>query len=74
MPILFAVGVNLAVLAELCLAMAFAAQAPPEQFTGVFFKIFFGLLAPTLVVAALGKRLLRARATHGDPAGKPGAA
>ncbi len=74
MPILFAVGVNLAVLAELCAAMAFAAQAPPEQFTAVFFKVFFGLLAPTLVLAAIGKRMLRGRAAHRDSAGEPGAA
>lgn len=71
MPLLFAVGVNLAVLSELCVAMAFAAQAPPENFTAVFFKVFFGLLVPTLLLAGIGKRLLRGRAAGRDPAGDP---
>jgi hypothetical protein len=49
--------VNFFVLAELCVAMYMAAQEP-DEFTPVFFKVFFSLLAPTLVLAAVGKRLL----------------
>ncbi len=55
MRLIFVLGVNLVVLAELCVAMAFASAAP-ERFTAVFLKVFFGLLVPTLLLAALVKR------------------
>ncbi len=69
MHLVFAFGVNAAVLVELCVAMAFAAACPPERFTTVFLKVFFGLLAPTLLLAGLGKRLLLHRTgDRRDPA------
>jgi hypothetical protein len=52
--------VNLLVLAELCVAMYMAAQKP-EEFTPVFFKVFFALLVPTLILAAFSKRFVRAK-------------
>lgn len=69
MLLVFALGVNVAVLVELCVAMALAVACPPERFTPVFLKVFFGLLAPTLVLAGLGKRLLLHRLrSRRDPA------
>jgi len=56
--ILRAVLINLLVLAELCVAMYMATQNPNE-FTPVFFKVFFALLAPTLVLAFISKRFVR---------------
>ena len=53
----YVVAVNILVLAELCVAMYMATQ-DPDEFTPVFFKVFFSLLGPTLVLAAVGKRLL----------------
>jgi len=55
------VTVNLLVLAELCVAMYFANEYP-EEFTAVFMKVFFSLLVPTLILAALSKRLMRPKA------------
>ncbi len=54
---LFAVCVNVLVLAELTLAMYFAAQ-DPDRLTPVFFKIFFSLLVPTIIAAIIGRRLI----------------
>jgi hypothetical protein len=54
----FAVGVNLLVLAELSFAV-FSAAADPDNFTLVFMKSFFVLLAPTLLAAFFLKRRLR---------------
>jgi hypothetical protein len=56
---LLAVVMNVLVLAELCVAMYFAA-ATPEEFTATFVKVFFGLLLPTLAAGYLMKRRLRA--------------
>jgi hypothetical protein len=50
--------VNILVLAELCAAMYMANQNP-EEFTPTFFKVFFSLLAPTLILAAISKRFVR---------------
>lgn len=52
---LFALFINLVVLIEVAVAMFFAAQ-DPDRLTPVFFKIFFILLLPTLVIAFLGRR------------------
>jgi len=46
------------ILAELCLSM-FMAHSHPENFTPVFFKIFLGMLIPTLIVARMVVRKLR---------------
>ncbi|MDR0339202.1 MAG: hypothetical protein LBH65_02870 [Desulfovibrio sp.] len=54
---LFAVVINFLVISELFVAMYFASQTP-DRLTPVFFKIFFGLLVPTLVVAFVGRRLI----------------
>ena len=50
--------VNTLVLAELCVAMYMAAQNP-EEFTPVFFKVFFSLLVPTLILGIISKRFIR---------------
>jgi hypothetical protein len=55
------VTVNLLVLAELCVAM-YLANENPEEFTPVFFKVFFSLLVPTLILASICKRLMRPKA------------
>ena len=52
--------VNLLVLAELCVAMYMAANNP-EEFTPVFFKVFFSLLVPTLILGIVSKRLIRSK-------------
>ena len=52
--------VNVLVLAELCIAMYMAAQQP-DEFTPVFFKVFFSLLAPTLLLAAVSKRFVSSK-------------
>lgn len=54
---LFAIAINLMVLTELCIAMYFAAQ-DQTQLTPVFFKVFFSLLLPTLVIAFVGRRII----------------
>jgi len=51
------VTVNVLVLAELCIAMYIASQNP-EEFQPVFFKVFFSLLVPTLILASITKRLM----------------
>jgi hypothetical protein len=53
--------VNVLVLAELFVAMYMATQEP-EEFTPVFFRVFFSLLVPTLILAILSKRFLRPKA------------
>ena len=50
--------VNVLVLAELFVAM-YMANENPEEFTPVFFKVFFSLLVPTLILSAVSKRFLR---------------
>ena len=50
--------INILVLAELCVAMYMAAQNP-EEFTAVFFKVFFSLLVPTLILGIVSKRFIR---------------
>lgn len=59
--VLFAVGVNLLVLAELSFAV-YTAAADPENFTLVFMKTFFGMLVPTMLAAFFLKRRLRSDA------------
>ena len=53
--------INLLVLAELCVAM-YMANENPEEFTPVFFKVFFSLLLPTLILGILSKRFIRPKA------------
>ena len=55
---LFVIGMNLLVLAELCVAMYLAASSP-DDFTATFMEAFFGMLIPTLAISILGKRRLR---------------
>lgn len=54
---LFALFINVLVLMELTVAMYFAAQ-DQDRLTPVFFKIFFSLLAPTIIVAIAGRRII----------------
>ena len=56
--VMFAIGVNLLVLAELSFAV-YTAAADPENFTLVFMKAFFGMLLPTMIATFLLKRWLR---------------
>ena len=51
----FAMIINVLVVGELFVAMFFAARTP-DSLTPVFFKVFFSLLVPTLIVAFLGRR------------------
>jgi hypothetical protein len=50
--------VDVLILVELATAM-YVASVHPDEFELMFMKSFFGLLIPTLVLAFLGKRLLR---------------
>jgi hypothetical protein len=50
--------INILVLAELCAAL-YMANENPEEFTPVFFKVFFSLLVPTLILGILSKRFIR---------------
>lgn len=54
---LFALFINILVISELFVAMYFANQTP-ARLTPVFFKIFFSLLLPTLLLAFAGRRLI----------------
>lgn len=56
--------IDLAILAELCVAMAQASAVPPEAFTPTFMKAFFLPFLPTLVLGFLGFRKLRHRAEN----------
>lgn len=56
--------IDLAILAELCVAMAQATAVPPEVFTPTFMKAFFLPFLPTLVLGFLGFRKLRDRAEN----------
>ena len=60
---LFILGIDLAILIELCVAMS-AAAANPDAFTPVFMKTFFVAFLPTLVLGIVGYRKLRAEQTE----------
>ncbi len=55
---LFLLGIDLAILIELCVAMS-AATANPDAFTPTFMKTFFSMFLPTLVTGIVGYRKLR---------------
>lgn len=57
---LMAIIVNLLVLTELIIAM-FVSSRYPDEFTPVFFKVFFSLLVPTLIIYFIVKRFVIAR-------------
>jgi membrane protein CcdC involved in cytochrome C biogenesis len=42
--------INILILAELCISMYFGAKNP-DNLTSVFFKLFFGMLIPTLIIS-----------------------
>ena len=48
---------NTLVLAELCLAVYMASQQP-EEASAVFFKVFFALFVPTMILGSHSKRWL----------------
>jgi len=54
----FIIFMDLAILAELCIAMRQAAMTP-DSLTPVFVKTFFMLLLPTLALGYIAKRLMR---------------
>lgn len=54
--------IDTVVLGELALSIYMANQ-DPENFTLIFFKCFFGLLVPTLVMARVIVKMLRTRET-----------
>jgi len=56
----FIVVLDLAILVELCIAMA-SASANPETFTPSFMKPFFLMFIPTMVIGFVGFRKLRDR-------------
>ena len=58
---LFVLGIDAAILAEVCVAMAAASNAP-DTFTPTFMKTFFSLFLPTLAIGVIGYRKLRDRA------------
>ncbi len=57
---LLTITVNLLVLAEVFIAMYFAAKNPAE-ITPIFFKVLFSLLIPTLILSSVAKRLIARR-------------
>lgn len=56
---LFICMIDLAILAELCIAMASAASVAPEVFTATFMKTFFAMFLPTIAIGIAGFRKLR---------------
>jgi len=62
---LFILGVDLAILTELCIAM-FAAANAPDTFTPTFMKTFFIPFLPTLALGFAGFRKLRNREHAGS--------
>ena len=57
---LLTIAVNVLVLAEVFIAMYFAAQNP-DEITPIFFKTLFSMLLPTLVLAFVAKRVIARR-------------
>ena len=57
---LLTITVNVLVLAEVFIAMYFAAQNP-DEITPIFFKTLFSMLVPTLVLAFVAKRIIARR-------------
>ena len=57
---LLTIAVNVLVLAEVFIAMYFAAKNP-DEITPIFFKTLFGMLLPTLVLAFVAKRVIARR-------------
>ena len=57
---LLTVAVNVLVLAEVFIAMYFAAKNP-DEITPIFFKTLFSMLLPTLVLAFIAKRVIARR-------------
>ncbi|MDR2489206.1 MAG: hypothetical protein LBD42_06930 [Desulfovibrio sp.] len=55
--LLLTVATNLLVLGEVFIAMYFAAKNP-DEITPVFFKLFFSMLLPTLILAFILKRII----------------
>jgi hypothetical protein len=58
--VFFILGVDLIILAELCIAIRQAAMTP-DMLTPVFMKTFFAMLLPTLVVCYAIKRWMRSK-------------
>jgi hypothetical protein len=58
--LMLTVAVNALVLAEVFVAMYFAAQTP-DEITPIFFKLFFSMLLPTLLAAFILKRVIARR-------------
>lgn len=56
---LFICMIDLAILAELCVAMSQASAVDPEIFTSTFMKVFFAMFLPTLALGFYGFRKLR---------------
>jgi hypothetical protein len=54
----FIICIDLAILAELCIAMRQAAMTP-DSLTPVFIKTYFAMLLPTLALVFVAKRLMR---------------
>ena len=57
---LLTITVNVLVLAEVFIAMYFAAKNP-DEITPIFFKTLFSMLLPTLVLAFVAKRVIARR-------------
>jgi hypothetical protein len=57
---LFALFINLLLIIELFVAMFFASQ-DPDRLTPVFFTLFFSMLAPTIIAAVVGRRIIGKR-------------
>jgi len=55
---LFILAIDLAIIAELCIAM-YVATAQPDTFTPTFMKTFFTMFLPTLAAGIIGHRKLR---------------
>jgi len=61
---LFICLIDLGILAEICIAMANATSAGPDNFTPSFMKTFFAMFLPTLAIGFAGFRKLRDRAEN----------
>lgn len=57
---ILAIVANVLVLAEVFVAMYFAAQ-DMDEITPIFFKVFFSLLIPTIIGIIIARRVISAR-------------
>ncbi len=57
------IAMDVMIIAELCISIIFANQ-DVENFNPIFFKYFFSMLIPTLIIARIAVKRLRSKETE----------